>query len=164
MWTWLGKQWLLLIIGFPFIFLGAISDLFVPDYIGKIVDALTEEEYYGDKGVFGRLEEWMVILAIGVVCTFIQKVIYGITGERLGNDLRKDLFHAIIDKDVGFFDENRTGELLSRISSDTQVVQEGLTLAVAMAITEAAKTICVIAILFYYSWPLACLVFVCMSP
>ena len=41
----MGRQWYLLVIGFPFIFLGTISDIFVPDYIGKIVDAFTEENY-----------------------------------------------------------------------------------------------------------------------
>ena len=78
--------------------------------------------------------------------------LFGFTGERLGNSLRKDLFHTLVNQDVGFHDENRTGELLSRISSDTQVVQEGLTTAVAMSVKEIAKIIVVVLILIYYSW------------
>jgi len=49
MWTWLGEQWWLLLLGFPFMFLASLSDLFVPDYIGKIVDALVEENYEGNE-------------------------------------------------------------------------------------------------------------------
>ena len=45
--------------------------------------------------------------------------IFGLIGERIGNNLRKSLFNSMINKDVEFYDENRTGELLSRISSDT---------------------------------------------
>ena len=47
----LCRQWPLLIIGFPFIFLALISDVFVPDYVGKIIDAFTEENYEGEDGV-----------------------------------------------------------------------------------------------------------------
>ena len=45
--------------------------------------------------------------------------IFGLIGERIGNNLRTSLFTSMINKDVEFFDENRTGELISRISSDT---------------------------------------------
>ena len=48
--------------------------------------------------------------------------IFGLIGERIGNSLRKRLFSSLINKDVEFYDENRTGDLISRISSDTQVV------------------------------------------
>ena len=113
------RQWFLVIIGFPFIFLASLNDMFVPDYIGKIVDAFNEENYEGKDGVFQRLRERMLILCIGVICTFLQKMIFGTTGERIGNDLRKMLFGSIIDKDIAFFDSFRTGEILSRISSDT---------------------------------------------
>ena len=48
--TWLGEQWFLLLLGLPFMFLASLSDLFVPDYIGRIVDAFTEENYEGEGG------------------------------------------------------------------------------------------------------------------
>ena len=90
--------------------------------------------------------------------------IFGFTGERLGNALRKRLFHSLINKDVEFFDSNRTGELISRISSDTQVVQEGLTTAVAMTVKEVAKIIVTVVIVFFYSWQVAVIAAGCMAP
>ena len=90
--------------------------------------------------------------------------IFGVAGERLGNSLRKQLFGSLINKDVGFFDENRTGELISRISSDTQVVQEGLTTAVAMSVREIAKVILVFVIIFLYSWQVALIAIGTMAP
>ena len=131
MWSWLCEQWYLLIIGFPFMFLASLSDLFVPDYTGKIIDAFMEENYEGPGGAMELLKQWMVILLFGVACTFVQTSLFGLTGERIGNSLRRRLFSSLINKDVEYYDANRTGELLSRISSDTQVVNEGLTTAVA---------------------------------
>jgi hypothetical protein len=56
MWRWICEQWFLLLIGFPFMFLASISDLFVPDYTGKIVDAFMEENYEGPGGAYDLLE------------------------------------------------------------------------------------------------------------
>ena len=71
MWTWLGEQWFLFIIGIPFMFLASLSDLFVPDYTGRIIDTFMEENYEGPGGSFQLLKEWMIILLFGVSCTFI---------------------------------------------------------------------------------------------
>ena len=43
-------------------------------------------------------------------------------GERISRNLRKDYFESIIRKDISFFDERRTGDLVSRLNSDIQVV------------------------------------------
>ena len=41
---------------------------------------------------------------------------------RIGRSLRKDLFTSISKKDISFFDENKTGDLVSRLSSDCETV------------------------------------------
>ena len=74
------------------------------------------------------------------------------------------MFDCLVHNDVGFFDENRTGELISRISSDTQVVQEGLTTAVAMVVREIAKIVVVCVIIGFYSWKLALVTAGCLAP
>ena len=70
----------------------------------------------------------------------------------------------MINKDVEFYDENRTGELLSRISSDTQVVQEGLTTAVAASVKEVCKVVTVCIIIGFYSWQMALISVGCIAP
>ena len=110
------------------------------------------------------LKQWMLILCFGAACTFIQTSLYGLTGERIGNSLRKRLFKALINQDIEFYDENRTGELLSRISSDTQIVQEGLTTSVAQAVKEFSKIIVVIIIISFYSWQMALIAVGCVFP
>lgn len=106
----------------------------------------------------------MIILCFGAACTFIQTSLYGLTGERIGNSLRKRLFKSLINQDIEFYDENRTGELLSRISSDTQIVQEGLTTSVAQAVKEFSKIIVVIVIISFYSWQMALIAVGCVFP
>ena len=50
-----------------------------------------------------------------------------VAGERIVRDLRRDLFQAIVSQDMGFFDRNRTGELINRLSADTTLVGKSIT-------------------------------------
>lgn len=37
-------------------------------------------------------------------------------GEKVAYDMRTDLFASIIQQDISFFDEHRTGEIINRYS------------------------------------------------
>ena len=41
----------------------------------------------------------------------MRAAIFNILSERISRNLRKDFFHAIVTKDVEFFDDRRTGDL-----------------------------------------------------
>ena len=58
-------------------------------------------------------------MIFSAACAFLRDTLFGVASERLGASLRLKLFAAVIEKDVAFFDENRTGDICSRISSDT---------------------------------------------
>jgi len=45
-----------------------------------------------------------------------------IAGERIIARIRSQVFNSIMKKDVRFFDETRSGELVSRLASDSVVV------------------------------------------
>jgi len=55
-------------------------------------------------------------------------------GERVVADVRKAVFDRVLGLDVGFFEATRTGEVISRLTSDTALLQVvvGSTLAVAL--------------------------------
>lgn len=56
--------------------------------------------------------------------------------------------------EVGFFDENQTGELLNRLSSDTGVLQNAVTVNVSMALRFSAQVVIALAIIFFIQWSL----------
>lgn len=63
------------------------------------------------------------LFAVQAVINFSQSYLTASVSERVVADLRKDLFRALVFQPPGFFDERRVGELTSRISSDTGLVQ-----------------------------------------
>ena len=48
----------------------------------------------------------------------MRAAIFNILSERVARNLRKDFYTAVINKDIGFFDERRTGDLVSRLNAD----------------------------------------------
>lgn len=103
-----GEQWPLLLVGFPFMFLGSITDFFFPNFIGKALNAMK----LGDQeAVINNVLTWIVFMVIGAVSSLIRDSLFGITSDRIGHSLRCKLFEAIIRKDVSFYDDNRTGDI-----------------------------------------------------
>src|SRR5262245_4789291 len=61
----------------------------------------------------------VVVFAIQAVFTMLRSWLFTVAGERIVTQLRTDLFRAILDQDIAFFDAARTGELTNRLASDT---------------------------------------------
>lgn len=72
--------------------------------------------------------------------------------EKIGRDMRYDLIYYLISKDVAFFDENQTGNLMSRISGDTEIVCNGLSTNVSMALRSILFIIGSLVLMLMISW------------
>lgn len=62
------------------------------------------------------------------------------------------MFTSIANKDISFFDENKTGDLVSRLSSDCETVQDGLSTNISMFVRGVVSIIVSISLLFWISW------------
>jgi ATP-binding cassette subfamily B protein AbcA/BmrA len=64
--------------------------------------------------------------------------------------VREKLFDSCIRKDLTYFDETKTGDMISRIISDTLIIQEGLSTQIGMLIQMSTFAVVVIIIMFFY--------------
>ena len=65
----------------------------------------------------------LVLFAVQALLNFVQVYLLTSTSELVIAQLRKDLFAHLVRLSPGFFTERRTGELTSRLSADTTVLQ-----------------------------------------
>lgn len=91
----------------------------MPLYIGLVITALSEANY--DMVGTYCLQLFCIICCSGCF-TGMRAYLFSIMSERIARNLRHDFFESTINKDIAFFDERRTGDLLSRINSDIQVI------------------------------------------
>ena len=104
-----------IIIGILFLIGGSLSDLSVPFFIGKVIDLLSKGDYdaIGDYCLY-----MLAIILFSGICVGMRAAIFNILSERIARNLRKDFYESIINKDITFFDERRTGDLGKLLVAD----------------------------------------------
>jgi len=92
-----------------------------PQIVRRLLDAAF---VLHDSNLLDRIAIGLIgLFAIQAALNFSQVYLLTITSERIVATLRRDLFAHLIRLSPGFFTERRTGELTSRLSADTTVLQ-----------------------------------------
>ena len=95
-----------------------------------------------------------MVVVVGAIATGIRNFIFSLSGYRLVYRLRSVLFRTIISQETAFFDESKTGELLNRLSADTQVMQSSITQNISMFLRSMAQGFLAMVLMFMISWKL----------
>ncbi|KAI4151420.1 MAG: hypothetical protein LQ340_003498 [Diploschistes diacapsis] len=98
---------------------------------------------------------FFVYLAIGEFVTiYICTVGFIYTGEHVTQKIREQYLAAILRQNIGFYDRLGAGEITTRITADTNLVQEGISEKVALTLTAMATFIAAFVIGFVKYWKL----------
>src|SRR5438874_5504408 len=81
--------------------------------------------------------------------------LFTIAGERTVTRLRGDLYRRILDQEVAFFDAERTGELMNRLSGDATILQSAVSANISMGLRNLVQAVGGIALLVITSPVLA---------
>ncbi|HZK78448.1 MAG TPA: ABC transporter transmembrane domain-containing protein, partial [Gemmatimonadaceae bacterium] len=110
-----------LILAFVCLFVSVAIALAFPRIVQRLLDAAFVN---GDSGLLDRIALALVgLFALQALLNYMQVFLLTVTAERVVATLRRDLFAHLIRLSPGFFTERRTGELTSRLSADTTVLQ-----------------------------------------
>lgn len=103
-------------------FLVGLADEFMPLIVRNMIN-----QYVPDRN-WNMMVRWsFALLGIYLLKLLLNLIInyWGhIMGVRLQADMRRDLFQHIESLPVSFFDENKTGSIMSRITNDLQEISE----------------------------------------
>ncbi|MBQ4834351.1 ATP-binding cassette domain-containing protein [Pseudoalteromonas sp. MMG010] len=99
------------------------------------------------------------LLAIG---TFSRFYLMSWIGERVSNDIRKAVFNRIVTLHPSYFEENRSGELMSRLTTDTTLLQSIIGSSFSMALRSALMLIGGLAMLLFTNLKLTLVVVACV--
>lgn len=95
--------------------IGMAAELLSPLYVGYIIDAIILRD---KEQVKTLVITWMTITVSSSIINGLQGFILNVVTQKIGHKLRKDLFSEIMRKDIQFFDENKTGKLMSLLQND----------------------------------------------
>lgn len=109
---------------------------------------------------------WKIMALLAIV--FIAQAIAGgvsfylltFIGERIVADLREKLWHKVLRLPVTYYDENETGETMSRITQDTSTLNDLITQHLVNVVSGVLSILGAVALLFYIDWKMTLILLV----
>jgi ATP-binding cassette, subfamily B, bacterial MsbA len=130
-------------------------------YAGASAAAVYLIQYVIDDVLEGRLA--FVLFAWAILIAYLVKGLGGYfsvylmtdVGQRVVRDLRNQLFRHTLDQSAAFFSRRTTGQLLSRITSDVNQVQQAVSETLGDLLREGLTLVGYAVVLFWLDWHLA---------
>jgi ATP-binding cassette subfamily B protein len=152
-----------LVAGSVCLLFNSAANLYFPQLIGGVVDQATRPQ--GGSAALNRyVIEMLCISLVGAVAGALRYSLFTVAGERVVARLRAALFARLMEQDIAFFDEKKTGELTNRLASDTTVLQNTVSVNISMGLRFAASVAGGVAFLFVTSPRLTLLMLAVVPP
>jgi len=87
--------------------------------------------------------------------TFVRFTLMMTLGERVVTDLRRKVFDHLLGLEPAYFEATRTGEVISRLTNDTALLQQVIGYGLSMFVRNAVMMLGSAAMMFVTSWKLA---------
>jgi ATP-binding cassette, subfamily B, bacterial len=136
-----------------FTLFGATAVSLAPPYlVGHTVDLVKDGE---------TSKLWLYVIAFvaagvfGIVFSYAETYFTGWTGERMLADLREQLFGHLQRLSLGFYERNRAGVIISRLTNDVEALDQLVTDGFTSLIQNTLTLVGTVIVLFFIDWRLA---------
>ena len=118
--------------------------------LGRGMQVLIDQGFGGGtsadlRGAIGLLISIAAAIAIG---TFVRFYLVSWLGERVSADIRKAVFDNVVRLHPGFFESNRSGEIMSRLTTDTTLLQTIIGSSFSMALRSSLTLVGALVMMF----------------
>jgi ABC transporter fused permease/ATP-binding protein len=151
-----------LIIASLFLAIASVCQLAYPQVIRNMVDlALQAKDLQKINQIVLII---VVVFTLQAIASTIRYYLFTMAGERIVQRLRRNLYSSILKQEIAFFDFNKTGELISRISNDTAILQNAVSVNISMGLRNLAGAVGGLILMAYTSPKLALSMLVVIPP
>lgn len=124
----IGRHWIGLAASIVLAGAMVVLQLYVPILFGDAIDLMVGEGRVGFAGIASYIGRIIVLVCVSAVCTWLMNLInnriaFGIVGE-----IRSKAIEHVQRVPLSYLDGHSTGDIVSRITTDTDVLSDGLLL------------------------------------
>jgi ATP-binding cassette, subfamily B, bacterial len=94
----------------------------------------------------------VAIAVVDAISTFTEKYLTTSVGQWVMHDLRRTLYYHIQLLSLPYHDKKRTGDLISRVTSDIDAIQDFISQALLGIVVNALTLLGMLAVMFYLDW------------
>jgi subfamily B ATP-binding cassette protein MsbA len=105
----------------------------------------------------------IVVAVLGAVSSYTEKYLTSSVGQWVVHDLRRTLYSHIQRLSLSYHDEKSTGDLISRVTSDIDAIQNLVSSALLGTLINSLTLVGMLGVMLYLSWQFT-LVALCVAP
>mmetsp|Transcript_6267 Transcript_6267/g.9456 ORF Transcript_6267/g.9456 Transcript_6267/m.9456 type:complete len:716 (-) Transcript_6267:41-2188(-) len=128
-------------------------------FVGMVINAVHYSSLNAGKSAVTTFTLYLLCIYVAdCMLTLFSSVLYTIAATRCSCRLRTLVLRNMLRQDVAFFDTVRVGELLNRLSTDTEVIQMVVTANLAGWFIPLCQVVIGLIAIFTYNWKLTLVV------
>ena len=147
------KRWIFLSIFLSF--LTVVLSLTLPILMGKGIDHLLGKDRVNFSGLFRILLFMLVILLFAVFFQWCMNQVNTYLSYKLVEDLRRDCMHHMQKLSIAYYDREKPGDLLSRLTTDIEQFSQGILMGLNQFLQAVLTIIETAVFLFILEWKIA---------
>lgn len=127
------KRYPRLVLGaLAFLLLAAVTTLTLPTAVRRMIDhGFSAQDAGFINSYFSMLAGIAALLALASACRYYFVITLG---ERVVSDIRRDVFDHVTRLSASFYDANRSGEIVSRLTADTTLIKSTVGATASLAL------------------------------
>jgi len=94
----------------------------------------------------------LLIALLDAVSSYLEKYLTTSVGQWIAHDLRQMVYAHIQKLSLAFYDQERTGDLISRVTSDIDSVQSFITQGLLSILINVITLLGMVGVMFYLDW------------
>jgi ATP-binding cassette, subfamily B, bacterial MsbA len=124
--------------------------------LAKLMELLFDKGFAPDRS----FSLWLVpafligLFVVRGVSTFMTTYMMSWVTTHLLNDLRRSVFHRILDVPLGFYARHSVGSVINAMMFETQQIIDMIKNVITSLIRDTLTAVGLLAVLFYYNWQL----------
>ena len=128
-------------------------------YVQVVQELVDEVLVAGDETLIVGVS--LAIVALGLVqgfSAYFSTVILARIGQGVIASFQSAMFGHLVHADLGFFDDSRTGALISRFTNDVNLMRQALSTTLATLVRDSLTISFLLGVLFHMNWLLTLIV------
>ncbi len=143
---YIAKYWPALILSIIFAATSVILQLYAPILFGDAIDQIIGQSNVQFSPLFVYLNQIMIVIALAALCTWLMNLLNNHITFKIVQDIRSKSIRKLQKLPLSYLDAHSTGDIVSRIIADADVISDGLLLGFTQIFSGV---ITIIATLFF---------------
>ena len=146
---YIGKYWILLILSIILAGISVVLQLYVPVLFGNAIDEIVAAHNVDFTQMWLYLKQILLFVVIAAAAIWIMNLVNNRMTYHIVQDIRSQAIHHIQKLPLSYLDQHSTGDIVSRIIADTDILSDGLLLGFTQLFSGVVTV--VVTLIFMFS-------------